>query len=133
MNYCPHCGNKIEESDTYCSRCGQKIEKNNGPVNLATKDYNNNKYESKQSPKFAKVDSSLDKPDTFHVLAKVFIVLSMIFLFPLIFPVIIGGVSLSKLNHANKKEDIIGMAVITLLFCSFIGGIVMLLIPDEEF
>lgn len=29
MNYCPNCGNKLNENDKFCSNCGYKLEESN--------------------------------------------------------------------------------------------------------
>lgn len=64
--------------------------------------------------------------------AKVFIILGMVFGFILILPIIFGALSLSKINSATEKSQLVGLGVCTLLFCSILGGIFMLCIPDSE-
>lgn len=64
--------------------------------------------------------------------AKVFIVLGMIFGFILILPIIFGALSISKINSATEKSELVGLGVCTLLFCSLLGGIFMLCIPESE-
>lgn len=64
--------------------------------------------------------------------AKVFIILGMIVGCWMIIPVIVGIFALKKLNTAKTKSELTVMAVITLLFCNLIGGILMLCISDEE-
>ena len=46
---------------------------------------------------------------------------------------IVGITSLKKLNTAQNKKDITSVAICNLIFCSFLGGIFMLCIPDSEF
>lgn len=65
-------------------------------------------------------------------LIKVFIWLSMIFMFWLIFPLVVGIFALKKLNEAKTRDELVTMAVVTLLFCNFIAGVLMLVISDEE-
>lgn len=65
--------------------------------------------------------------------AKVFIIIGMVCTFWLIFPLVVGILALNKINNAKSKEDLTAMAVLTILFCSFLGGILMLCIPDTEF
>ena len=66
--------------------------------------------------------------------AKVFIIIGMVCQFFLIFPIFVGLHALKKLNAATCKADITtGTAVVTLLFCNLIGGILMLLLKDEDF
>lgn len=64
--------------------------------------------------------------------AKVFIILSMIGGFWMIFPLVIGIIALKKLNNATKKDELTGIAIVTLLFCSLIGGILMLCIDEKD-
>lgn len=64
--------------------------------------------------------------------AKVFIWIGLIGGAILIFPLIIGVFALNKIDTATSKNDLVGMGVATLLLCSTLGGIFMLLITDEE-
>lgn len=64
--------------------------------------------------------------------AKVFIILGMIAGCWLIVPLIVGGFALSKLNKATSKSDLTVNAVLVLLFCNLIGGILMLCLSDED-
>lgn len=65
--------------------------------------------------------------------AKVFIILGIVFTFYLIVPLIIGVIALNKLENVQNKDELTGIAICTLLFCSLLGGIFMLCIPDTEF
>ncbi|MBQ9480970.1 MAG: DUF4190 domain-containing protein [Clostridia bacterium] len=73
------------------------------------------------------------KKSGFYTAAKVFIILGMIFQFYLIYPLIVGGIALSKLNSATTKDDLTAIGIITIFFCSIIGGIFMLCVKDEDF
>ncbi len=64
--------------------------------------------------------------------AKVFIILGMICGFWTILPLIFGIIALKKLKTATKKEELTTSAVLTLLFCNLIGGILMLCLKDED-
>lgn len=64
--------------------------------------------------------------------AKVFIILGMIFGCIAILPLIVGGIGLSKLNSAKDRSELVGIGVCVLLFCSLLGGIFMLCIPNEQ-
>lgn len=44
----------------------------------------------------------------------------------------VGGFALHKLKTANQKSDLTLIAVLTILFCSMVGGILMLCIPEEQ-
>ncbi len=65
--------------------------------------------------------------------AKVFIIIGMIVGAIAILPLIFGGITLSKMKAATCKNDITTWAVLTLLFCSMIGGILLLCCKDEDF
>lgn len=65
--------------------------------------------------------------------AKVFIILGMIFGFYLIFPIIIGAITLKKLKTATKKDDVKTWGIISLIFCNIIGGILILCLKDSDF
>jgi hypothetical protein len=65
--------------------------------------------------------------------AKVFIILGMISGFAAIIPLIVGSIALTKLDEAEDSADIIGIGILTFLFCSPIGGILMLCLSDDDF
>jgi len=64
--------------------------------------------------------------------AKVFIILGMIFSFYMILPLIFGFIALKKLKTATKRDELTVTAILTLLFCNVIGGILMLCLKDED-
>ena len=64
--------------------------------------------------------------------AKIFIWIGMIYTFYLIFPIIVGVLALKKLNNYTNKEDLTTMGILTLFFCSTLGGVFMLCINDEK-
>lgn len=64
---------------------------------------------------------------------KVFIIIGMVISFYLIFPIVVGIIALRKLEEANSREELRGMGVITLIFCSQIAGILMLCLKDTDF
>ena len=65
--------------------------------------------------------------------AKIVIIITMIFTFWLIIPLIIGIMAISKIDNATDKSQITGIALCTLLFCSLVGGILMFCIPENDF
>lgn len=65
-------------------------------------------------------------------LAKIFIWISIIFQFWMIFPLIIGILALNKLDTAKTKDELLVMSVLTTLFCNVIAGIFMFCIKEEE-
>ncbi len=64
--------------------------------------------------------------------AKVFIILGMICGFWTILPLIFGIIALKKLKTATTKDELTTTAILTLLFCNLIGGILMLCLKDED-
>jgi len=64
--------------------------------------------------------------------AKVCIIIGIVFGFWMILPLVFGILALNKLNTATKKEELVGMGVCALLFCSTLGGIFMLCVTDED-
>ena len=65
-------------------------------------------------------------------LAKVFIIIGMIVQCYLIVPIIVGIFALKKLKTATKKSDLTVMAILTVIFCNVIGGILMFCIKEED-
>ena len=65
--------------------------------------------------------------------AKVFIILGMVLQCFLIFPLIVGFIALKKLKNAKSKSELTVIAIVTLLLCNTIGGILMLCLPESEF
>lgn len=64
--------------------------------------------------------------------SKVFVIIGMALGFFLIVPLAIGVNALDKINTAKKQEELKTIAILTLFFCSFLGGIFMLLIDDDD-
>lgn len=64
--------------------------------------------------------------------AKVFIILGMICGFYTILPLIFGFIALKKLKNATKKDELTVTAILTLIFCSLIGGVLMLCLKDQD-
>jgi ABC-type Mn2+/Zn2+ transport system permease subunit len=46
---------------------------------------------------------------------------------------VVGGIALKKLATATAKNQLIAMGVLTIIFCSKLGGIFMLCIPQSDF
>lgn len=65
--------------------------------------------------------------------AEVFIIIGMILGFPMIIPLIVGGIALNKLDEAEDSSDITGIAILTIFFCSRIAGILMFFLDDDDF
>lgn len=66
--------------------------------------------------------------------AKVFIILSMVFGFIAILPLVFGFMSLSNLKKAKTAAEFpMWLKICTLLFCSLIGGIILLVMKDEDY
>lgn len=62
--------------------------------------------------------------------AKVFIILSMIFGFWTVLPLIFGIIALGQMKTQKPST---GICVCVLLFCSLLGGIFLLCSKDEEY
>ena len=105
--FCKKCGKELFDEAVVCPNCG-----------CATNNYSATQTFSK-SGKFTA--------------AKIFIIIGMVVSFFLIIPIIVGVLSLIQLSTAKQKSDITIMGVLTLLFCSLIGGIIMLCITDKDF
>lgn len=63
---------------------------------------------------------------------RIFLIIGMIFTFYLIFPLILGIISLKKLNNSDSVEEIRSWGIITLLFVNIVAGILMLNIREED-
>lgn len=64
--------------------------------------------------------------------AQVFIWFGIIFGFYMIFPLIVGIIALKKISQCSSKTELQNYGIITLFFCSFLGGLFMMLINDEH-
>lgn len=64
--------------------------------------------------------------------AKVFIIIGIVTGFWLIVPLIVGIIALKKLESASSHSELVGIGVVTLIFCSLLGGLFMLLVKDED-
>ena len=112
MKYCRYCGALLDEDSKFCPSCGKAVNKASETIDVS---YSGN------------------KPTTFHTLAKVFLILSIITSFWMIIPLITGIIGLNKLNSANNRDDLVGIGIVCLIFNGLLAGLFMLLIPDEEF
>jgi heme/copper-type cytochrome/quinol oxidase subunit 2 len=43
----------------------------------------------------------------------------------------VGGLAIRRLNRAAIHSELVGIGIVTLIFCSLVGGILMLCIPDS--
>lgn len=104
--YCKNCGSEIPENSSFCPKCGKETGENQ-----VERQNTNGKVTA----------------------AKVFIILGSIFGAILLFiPTIIGIIAYKRLGTAKTRDDLVAISVVTLLFCSLIGGIIMLTINDED-
>ena len=67
--------------------------------------------------------------------AKVFIIINMVCLFFLIFPIVVGAIAIKKLDNeeGETKDDLVTMSILTMIFCSFFGGLFMLLYTLDKY
>ena len=64
--------------------------------------------------------------------AKVLLIIGMVCNFYLIYPIILGIYAYKMIDNAKKKDDLILWGILSIVFVSILGGVFMLLIPDEE-
>lgn len=64
--------------------------------------------------------------------AKVFIIISMICNFWLIYPLVLGLFALKHLDEDESTKDLLVWSILTLIFISPISGILMLCMKDED-
>ena len=64
--------------------------------------------------------------------ARVLIIIAMVFTWYTIISLVIGIIALKKMDEANNKDDLLAMSILTLLFCSTISGILMLIASDKD-
>ena len=64
--------------------------------------------------------------------AKVLLIVGMVLQFYLVYPIILGVIAIKKLENATTKSDLTAWGVISIFFVSTVGGILMLLVPEEE-
>lgn len=66
-------------------------------------------------------------------LAKFFTIMGIICECWLVLPLIVGILSIKSIDNAKTKDDLVALAICNMLFCSFLGGLFMLLIPESDF
>ena len=64
--------------------------------------------------------------------AKVFNILSMIFGFYLIYPLVLGIIANKKLNECKDIKSIHNWGIVVLLFVNLIAGIIMLVMKEDD-
>lgn len=64
--------------------------------------------------------------------AKVFNILSMIFGFYLIYPLVLGIIANKKLNECKDIKSIHNWGIVVLLFVNLISGIIMLVMKEDD-
>lgn len=63
---------------------------------------------------------------------RIFILIGMVLGLFLVFPFVVGIIALIKLEQVKDKNELFHIGIITLLFCSLFGGILLLLISNEQ-
>lgn len=110
MNFCPKCGNKLNENDKFCSNCGYKIESEEVEAKEMTgKDFFNSTYTPTPSN---------ETHTKTHPLAKAGFILSLVSmgLFLLLF-IIIGAFY----NESELSYGISALIYLTVIFFMFTG------------
>ncbi len=64
--------------------------------------------------------------------AKIFIIIGMCVGFLAIVPLVLGIIALKRLDAAKKHSDLVTIGILTLLFCSIVGGILLLCLNDDD-
>ena len=64
--------------------------------------------------------------------AKVFNILSMIFGFYMIYPLVLGIIANKKLNECKDIKSIHNWGIVVLLFVNLISGIIMLVMKEDD-
>lgn len=64
--------------------------------------------------------------------AKVITIICTVFTAILIIPLIVGIFSVSRINKATSKDELIAPGILSLLFLGLLPGILILLIPESE-
>ena len=64
--------------------------------------------------------------------AKTFLIIGMILEFYLIVPLIIGILTIKRINNAKTTDELRGWGIASILLVSVLGGIFVLCIKDEE-
>lgn len=65
-------------------------------------------------------------------LERYFLVISIIMTVISVIALVVGSVSLYKLNTAKAKSELVAFGILTLLFVSLLGGIFMLCVKNED-
>ena len=108
MKYCPHCGAELVENARFCPSCGCPVNTGNLPANRA------------------------EEP-VIRTVAKVFMIINTILCGIAIIPLCwMVPMTVHYFNITKRGEKAsAGFAVCTLLFCSLIAGILMLVDDDR--
>ncbi len=64
--------------------------------------------------------------------SKILIIISMVLTWYLIFPLVIGFFALKQLEECRQAKELTTIAIITLICCNTIAGIIMLCMKDED-
>ncbi len=105
--FCSNCGHEIDDNAVFCPHCGVSTQQVSAPQPQT---------------------QTASQKNGIVIAAKVFIIIGMVFGCWMILPLIFGGLGLSALN---KGKPSIGISVCVLIFCSLIGGILMLLVDEK--
>lgn len=64
--------------------------------------------------------------------AKVFLIIQIIFTFWAIYPLVLGIIACKKLDESKDIKEIHGWGIVCLFLVSLIGGIIMLVMKEED-
>lgn len=63
---------------------------------------------------------------------KIFIIIGMVVGALAILPLIFGYLGLKKLEEAKTVKELTNTAILVLIFCSVVGGVMMLCMKDQD-
>lgn len=96
-NYCPNCGNKIDDGELFCPECGSKIVEKNNASKKAIID-EDDKISKKIKERSEKFNSKNNNSNTLFDKINLKLVIIIIFL------AIIGFVAISSISHNDMVE-----------------------------
>ena len=124
MNYCPKCGERVDDSMMFCPKCGANLV-DNVPVPEYESNNNNNNNTGNNN-------KSGDSRKTLRYLALAFMILGCVttlpFLIPLAWRIPMTVYYYGTITRGEKQS--VGFKVCSLIFCSVVAGILMLV--DED-
>lgn len=148
--YCKKCGSEIDDSASFCQKCGQPTSDNNSNVQVSTSGSAGKITAAKVFIILSMVAMGLavvylaialcmsasigdsSEVDGMQITAGVIVTVMLVFLVLAAVIFAVGIWALKKLKTSTKSSQLTACAILTLLFCNLIAGIIMLVITDED-